>query len=61
MEAKAWADIKKSLVVELREGDYQQELEEKYEDKMLEQWAKQKQRLQELISLLCTQIRDNMN
>lgn len=37
------------------------ESEEKFEESMIEKWAKEKSRLEQLISVLCSQIRDNLN
>ena len=36
-------------------------IEEKFEDKVGQQWMKEKSRINELITLVCSQIKENFN
>ena len=59
---KSLSDVRKKVLNEgLPETDYQEFIEEKFDDKIGAQWAKEKQRLHELISVICSQIRENLN
>ena len=61
-ELKSLSDVRKKVLNEgLPETDYQEFIEEKFDDKIGAQWAKEKQRLHELISVICSQIRENLN
>jgi hypothetical protein len=54
-ELKSLGDIRKKVLNEgvVPETDYQEFIEEKFEDKIGAQWAKEKQRLHELLSVIC--------
>lgn len=62
-ELKSLSDVRKKVLNEglVPETDYQEFIEEKFEDKIGAQWAKEKQRLHELLSVICQQIRENLN
>lgn len=40
--------------MEDKEGDYQENIEEKFDEKTGQQWMKEKSRLNELITLVCS-------
>ena len=61
-ELKQLSEIRKKVLNEgLPETDYQEFIEERYDDKIGAQWDKEKIRLHELISVICSQIRENLN
>ena len=61
-ELKQLSEIRKKVLNEgLPETDYQEFIEERYDDKIGAQWDKERIRLHELISVICSQIRENLN
>lgn len=61
-ELKQLSEIRKKILNEgLPETDYQEFIEERYDDKIVAHWNKERVRLHELISVICSQIRENLN
>ncbi|CDW90832.1 sec7 domain containing protein [Stylonychia lemnae] len=60
-EIDAVVSIRKKILMEDKEGDYMEQIEEKFDDKTGQQRVKEKTRIQELITLVCACIRENLN
>jgi hypothetical protein len=53
--------LRTKILLEDKEEDYAESIEEKFDEKTGKQWDRQQSRLHELITLICSCIRDNLN
>ncbi len=61
MEIEASQAVKKKLLMEQKEEDYMDSIEEKFKEKSGIKQTKERSRLLELTSLICSNIRENLN